>query len=134
MTELAHIVCFGRDPTLLQTRQAVLSRHFHVTAVDTLEAMQKLTCSFDVIVLCHTLSEVDHQQAITFLRNCCPHAGIVALIVLEAGHCSQGSQHIVRGLDGPEALIAAVYATLREKRLDIPEPKLMLDIAALAHQ
>lgn len=134
MSPPMHVVCFGTDPMLLQTREAVLAREYRTTSVNTLAHLLRLSfeCSYAAVVLCHTLTREEHEQAVILVRSCCPRAGIVALTRGDRSGNPRGSDRTVRGLDGPSALLEAVRLAVVERswREMIPQPYRELPLSA----
>jgi DNA-binding response OmpR family regulator len=105
----ARVLCIGRDPSLLRTRQLVLANHFNVVTVGTVGEMQALgqDRNFDVVLLCHSLSAEECDLAAVTARRRWPAARILALAV-ERSSCRHYAEQTIRGLDGPRLLIQAI--------------------------
>jgi hypothetical protein len=103
------VLCFGRDPRLLETRRLVLARRFETVTVGSIEEMRALPVDeeFDVIVLCHSLSLEECDLSSELARARWERAKIVALSI-EQGDCSLAADQTVRGLDGPRFLLSTI--------------------------
>lgn len=136
MRNVARVLCFGRDPLLLETRRAVLAKHFDVTPVESLAALRRISYSrsFHLAVLCHSLSGSEYRETVKFLRRCCPQVGIVALTAVDPERALEDADCRLPGLDGPQALIGAVRSRLRERSLFIVKLQAMRQDTVLAHR
>ena len=109
------ILCVGRDRLLLQSRKRVLARRFQVEIVLALAELEAVSAgrSFDVIVLCHTLTAQERKRAIETVCKKFPRSKILAL--KREFETSSGS-FVDRELcieDGPDALVRTVSAMAR---------------------
>jgi DNA-binding NarL/FixJ family response regulator len=103
------VLCFSRDPLLLESRQQVLATKYESVTVGTTEEMMALaSCvQFDVIVFSHTISAEECDLCAEIVRTRWPEAKIVALSAEQEG-CSEAADRVVRGLDGPRVLLNAI--------------------------
>ncbi len=103
------VLCFSRDPRLLETRRQILATRYEAVTVGSIEEIMALATDeeFDVIVLCHTLSVEECDLSAQTVRVRWPGAKIVALSA-EQGGCSEAADRIVRGLDGPRLLLDTI--------------------------
>ena len=108
------ILCLGNDASLLQTRTMVLQTRFGVSHCSTpSEAAARWPgCPFEVIVLCHTLSDREFDEAERYAQQRTPPAHLLALQAVRPVHSSR-SARAVRNLDGPEPLLRAVTELIR---------------------
>jgi hypothetical protein len=101
MKEGSHVLVFSRDQMLLQTRELIPGTLFQVQGAGRIQEAEALIAknSFDLIVLCHSLSPSDRERVaalieqqspqprLLFLRaagTLPPDAGSDALLMLEA--------------------------------------------------
>jgi hypothetical protein len=99
----------------------VLAKHYDAVLVGSLEEMRALPADkqFDVVVLCHSLSSDECDLAAAIVRDRWPAAKILALSV-ERSSCWTSADRIVRGLDGPSALLQAIDRLLQPS-FDLPD-------------
>src|ERR1022692_4772393 len=66
-----HVLVVSRDERLLQTRQLILEAFFQVNGAGRLQEVQALLSKreFDLVVLCHSLTESDCRRISEFV-NC----------------------------------------------------------------
>ena len=109
------ILVYGRDWNLLQTRCWILERAgFRVTAaMDLREITRRLSAEeVDLIVLCHTLSLTEYQDALTAARFLKPRLKSLRMAPSNFA-CSVGPEDFtVNTFDGPGALVAAAKELL----------------------
>lgn len=111
MTSPSRLLVFGRDSTLLETRRLVLLHSgFDVTiAVDLQKTADLLaTRSFNLFILCHSLSSEDCEGALSLAHSL--HPGLKNLI-LDApfAGCSGGAEDAkLSAFVDPKTLIDAV--------------------------
>ena len=104
-----NILVFGRSRDLIETRRMVLEYSgFHVTITLDLERTREMlkTRSFDLFLLCHSLSLLDCESALSEARLYRP--GMKNLILRSTLSALAGSEHDARltAFVSPEALIA----------------------------
>jgi hypothetical protein len=74
----ARILCVGYDEILLQSRKDMLSNFFKAETVLGLKRLPAI-CSFDLIVLCHTLTAEECRYVCDLVRGQSPRPQILAL-------------------------------------------------------
>lgn len=108
------ILCLGNDLTLLSTRKMVLETQFSAIHCSTLEeaVTQWPECPFDVLILCHTLSDKECTAAEQYAETRTPAS---QLLVLHAGGAIHSSRAcVLRNLDGPEPLLKTIHQLLQK--------------------
>lgn len=110
MDSSPHILCFGRNPVLLETRCAVLAKHFAVLSVGSLEEMAQIRPSrpFNLVLLCHTLSAEECNAGSEIARHRWPGSKILALTSGSPGCTEAKADRDVSCLDGPRALLRVI--------------------------
>ncbi len=85
MSGQKRILLVSRDLMVLQTRKLMLGAYFDVSAAGrVLEAKLALAKqSFDLVVLCYTLTGDDSRAVVDAVRKSCPQAKILMLTVNE---------------------------------------------------
>lgn len=81
------LLAVGNDPMLLMTRGEVLRRlGYSVTTTDSsaVLAQQFRPADFDLVILCHTLSEDERQSIAAFVRYQIPSTPVLAVSPLAA--------------------------------------------------
>ena len=115
------ILCFGRDAALLRTRVALLSGIAQVQGATDLTKMEKLAGQhrFDLIILCHTLSNTDCGLSFQLARQYWPEAQILALASASRG-CAAANDHHHAFAEwlNPQAFVAQVSVLLSRKTDD----------------
>jgi hypothetical protein len=108
------VLCFSRDQSLLETRGAVLATRYQTVTVMSVEEIYALQpdIQFDVVVLCHSLSDTDCDVASAIARQWWPQAKILGLATSRSG-CSTSADGVVQTADGPCALLRAVDSLIR---------------------
>ena len=105
------ILLFGRDETLLSTRQRVLAK-IGVPVVSTTDLAEletfAITEPIAVIVLCHTASVEDQQEALARVRRHRPDVFCVAVTSFDVWPSTDHSPGVVLTASRPEALLDAV--------------------------
>lgn len=93
----------------MRTRRLVLaSRYNAVSAVASIQEIETLKePEFDVIVLCHTLSQEECDLAVRICQTRWAGAKFVAL-AKERSKCDWSADRVVRALDGPKILLRAI--------------------------
>ena len=111
------VLCFSRDPRLLETRHWVLEKRFDAVTILSIAAMEQqssLGRSFDLVLLCHTLSAEECESAFAIARQSWPHAKILGLVASEPSACDPPLfDGVVPGLDGPRVLLDKAAEMLR---------------------
>jgi DNA-binding NarL/FixJ family response regulator len=106
------IISVGADPELLTLREAVLQKAgFKVVSTDAKHAMLEFRRSnYEVVVLCHSLTETALEELTREFRKSCPK-GHVVIITNDKLRFAIGDQtKVVLGIDGPETLVEAIRA------------------------
>src|SRR3954452_4909921 len=88
MSTDSHILCYGNDDRLIETRGWVLeSAGFLVKTTTEIADFERLLSSaeFDVIVLCHSLKPAECDTAIELLHKLQPQARTLILKAVQAG-------------------------------------------------
>ncbi len=110
MPNPTRILCFGRNPVLLHTRHAVLSKRYDVVSVGSLEELGALpsTSAFDILLLCHSLTTQESAAATQIARHRWPGSKILALTCLGSECAEVGADLDLSALDGPVGLLNAI--------------------------
>ena len=107
----ARVLIYGRDPVLLETRRLVLLHSgFDVkVALQLQETVDLLaTRSFDLFILCHSLSSKDCEHALTLAHSLHPSLRNLILDAPLAG-CSGGAEDTkLSAFTDPETLLDTV--------------------------
>ena len=102
------IVICGNDKDLLETRAMVLATaNFQVELLIGVEALQTahINAETRLVVLCHSLSDREQNQAIQKLQQTLPKTAILALNSSARSHPLLGAASFDT-FEGPQALIA----------------------------
>lgn len=99
---MLQVLCAGRDPVLLRTRQLMLQQAGFATkvAIGTKAAVEAFTGRrFDVVVLCHTFTERERHFLQLKLHELAPTARLVTLEYPETApsYSPQGFLRMVTG-------------------------------------
>jgi CheY-like chemotaxis protein len=83
MMDQKRILLVSRDIMVLQTRKLMLGAYFDVSAAGRVVEAQRLLFkqSFDLIVLCYTLTHDDCQKIIESVRSYSPEAKFLVLTI-----------------------------------------------------
>ncbi|MEO6923743.1 MAG: hypothetical protein ABI142_07960 [Bryocella sp.] len=83
----SHIICFGKDELLLQTRSWILERRFHVAVATSLaslsEVLEQMTAesvSIELLILCQTVPQKEARAATVLLRQYFPDARVLKML------------------------------------------------------
>ncbi len=81
MNNGAHVLLVSRDRMLLQTRALILGAYFHVeSAAGVAEAEAAVgKIAFDLVVICHSLSEAEYRTLIQLCERQTPRPRILSL-------------------------------------------------------
>jgi hypothetical protein len=104
------ILIFGRDLTLLQTRQLILSRHGYVTLVATdLSGVERSLRENPIrlLILCYTLDALESARSLELARER-PATQSLLLVHGESDFVDDGSPHVADVLKGPGKLLSSV--------------------------
>jgi DNA-binding NtrC family response regulator len=112
MESAAHVLIYGRDPYLLETRRQVLRRGgFQVRTIAELAEFSPLQAhEFKVFVLCHTLDPKQQQEAISVGRQANHTLRTIVMTAFAPEFTLQEGSYFLSPFEGPEALIALVRA------------------------
>lgn len=107
MNSDAHVLIVGRDQMLMQTRGLILGTYFQVAVANRLsEAIAHLAAhSFDLVVLCHSLSNDEYSQVETILQRLEPRPKVLTLHLESKAGVRNGSGYSLSSADGPYALL-----------------------------
>ncbi len=107
MNHGAHVLVISRDQMLLQTRQLILGTYFQVqTAGRVVEAEALMgKCTFDLVVLCYSLSDDECHQLAALVARQIPPPKILALRVPGNGCVSTIADQMLLVEEGPYALL-----------------------------
>lgn len=106
----SRVLCFGRDLQLLRTRLQVLARAYDAVEVSSIEELETLPTepTFQLVLLCHTLSSVESQASAAIIQQRWPHAKIMALTSGVSGAPYEQADAIVLSAQGPVVLLQAI--------------------------
>jgi hypothetical protein len=110
MPQQATLLCVSANADLRETRRRVLLTRYAVVAVSSVDALheQPATTSFDVLVLCHTLSAKEISRAIRLARERWPGIRILSISALYTSSVVPGADAVLGGLAGPRAMLSVV--------------------------
>jgi DNA-binding response OmpR family regulator len=113
------ILSVGVYPELLSLRAAVLSSAGYsvLTAADPQDADSKIkqgACG--VLLLCYSIQAEWRKHIVRKFRRHCPDGRIVAIANEPASDAQLAADHLVYGLEGAEALLAAVEQVFSKSR------------------
>ena len=114
MTDKATILCFSGTPALLASRVAILRKKYSVVPASTVEELESMPpgSSFDLVLLCHTLSKEESLTIRALLLQRWPAAKILSMTKgVESCEAVDG-ETAVRGLDGPVVLLQRLHALM----------------------
>jgi len=114
MKSNAQVLLVGRDEMLLQTRKLILGAYFQVEIAGRISHAVQLIAerSFDLIVLCSTLSEHDCEQVAGLVRTQNPRPKVLTLSAAGRQSCGDGTGDELMAEIGPLALIRKATAML----------------------
>ena len=101
------VLCFGHNLMLLETRQWIPEKRFPSVYVSSLSDLERVVegGGFDLLILCHSLSQHDLRKAADLVHNICPRLQVLALRSDTAAWDAPVSGQVMLGLDGPRALV-----------------------------
>jgi len=111
MPTSASVLVFGRDHQLVHTRCLILEKAgFHVRTAASLPDIQQLPPEphMDVMVLCHSLSPQDCDEALILTHERWPDIQTIALVAGVSDCGSDSTDAVMEAYEGPAKLIAAV--------------------------
>jgi hypothetical protein len=115
MIPSTHVLSFGHDLSLLQTRQQVLATRFQSSAVSNVSDLKEQISSeeIDMVVLCHTLSEEERRAALEIAECSLPSTKVLTL-VSNTTTATFRSKHTLYGLVDPRELLEKVTEVLND--------------------
>jgi DNA-binding NtrC family response regulator len=110
MYEEACVLIYGKEPSLLETRRQILRQGgFGVVAVSQFSDFAELPAqSFQVLVLCHTLSPKEQQEAIAVIHRANPVLQTIIMTAYAPEFSAEATTRFLSAYEGPEALILRV--------------------------
>lgn len=107
MNSDAYILIVSKDQMLLHTRKLILGSYFQVETAGRVSLARSLIAqqTFDLIILCHTLSEGERQQVIGLVDEQNPRPKVLTLSALGYYYSDTGTGPKFMTEDGPFALI-----------------------------
>jgi DNA-binding response OmpR family regulator len=111
----ASVLVFGRDHQLVHTRSLILEKAgFHVRTAASLPDIQQLLSqpSMDVMLLCHSLSRQECDEALIMTQERWPLIQTIALVSGSSDCGSSSADAVMEASDGPAKLISAVRSHL----------------------
>jgi DNA-binding NtrC family response regulator len=107
MNHGTHVLVVSRDQMLLQTRALILGAYFQVESAGRVAeaeaAMAKI--SFDLVVLCYSLSDGEYQRLVELCQSQTPRPRILALHTAGNGRPRPGSDSEYAVEQGPYDLL-----------------------------
>jgi hypothetical protein len=106
----AQVVCVGNDVLLLQTRGWILERRFRVTTAKGLTelAAQITEDSFDVLILCQTLSMEECEAAMSLVHSQSPSVRIMRITKSRSAVFNLENEMRFDQARGPQAFLDCV--------------------------
>jgi DNA-binding NtrC family response regulator len=107
----ASVLVFGRDRQLVHTRGLILEKAgFRVRTASSLPDIHQLLSepTMDVMLLCHSLSTEECDEALAMTQDRWPRIQTISLISGFSGCNSQPTDAIMNATDGPAKLIQEV--------------------------
>jgi len=110
----ASVLVFGRDHQLVHTRSLILEKAgFHVRTATSLPDIQQLSePTVHVMVLCHSLSKQECDEALIITHERWPQIQTIALVSGSSDCGSDSADTVMEATDGPAKLISAVRSHL----------------------
>jgi DNA-binding NtrC family response regulator len=111
MPTSAAVLVFGRDHQLIHTRGLILEKAgFRVRTASSLPDIHQLLSepTMDVLLLCHSLSTAECNEALAMTQERWPRIQTISLISGSSGCSSQPTDAIMNAADGPAKLIQEV--------------------------
>lgn len=101
------VLCFGHDLMLLETRRWVLEKRFVSVYVSSLGDLARVAGGggFDLLILCHSLSQQDVCKAADLAHDVCPGLKLLALGSATTEWELPVSDQLMVGLAGPQVLL-----------------------------
>jgi len=107
----ASVLVFGRDDQLVYTRSLILERAgFRVHTASSIPDLQQLLSepAMDVMVLCHSLSHQDCDEALLLAHEHWPDIQTIALVTGSSDCGSTFTDSMMQASEGPARLIDTV--------------------------
>ncbi len=116
MYDYSTVLCLGKDLLLLNLRCQVLATRFASVSVATPMTLRQAldTRTFDLMVICHTLSARECHTCLRLFRERCPAAATLAVHTDLAGCGSSEVDATAPALAGPRSLFRAIESVLRD--------------------
>ena len=110
MHDFSAVLCVGQEARLLDIRSAVLRTRFATVMQSSIPDLRRTLaqCPFHLMVLCHTLSEVECAEAGRLFLASNPDAAIVAMYTNHTAFYPTAADACVPSLAGPERMFHAV--------------------------
>ncbi len=111
----ASVLVFGHDDQLVHTRSLILEKAgFHVRTASSLPDIQQLLSepTMDVMLLCHSLSPEDCDEALLLTHERWPNIQTIALVSGSSDCGSDSTDAVMEATDGPARLISTVRKRL----------------------
>jgi hypothetical protein len=107
------LLCLSKNPELLEIRSRVLSTRYDVVPLRNLDEMKALSSdsAFDLLVLCHTLSQTEFDCAMDLARSRWPGIKLLAISTASSPHSKRVSA-VVDSLAGPTSLFQSISKLL----------------------
>ena len=119
MADAAHILLVGNDGRLLNERAELLSNFWEISAISSFDEGEAWLSEAELVVLCHTVTEVQRSTWIANSRATNAARPIVSLEFadpLDIGRRT-GTDATVEHKRGPAALVSTIYELLNERGL-----------------
>jgi DNA-binding response OmpR family regulator len=111
MPRPSSVLVFGRDYQLVHTRSLILQKAgFHVRTAASLPDIQLLPHEppIDIMLLCHSLSTQDCDEALILTHERWPDIQTIALVAGTSDCGSNSTDAVMEAYEGPAKLIDAV--------------------------
>ncbi len=111
----ASVLVFGRDYQLVHTRSLILEKAgFRVRTASSLPEIQQLLSepTMDLMLLCHSLSPQECNEALLLTHQRWPHIQTIALVSGSSDCGSKYTDAVMEAIEGPAKLINTVRSHL----------------------
>ncbi len=110
MQDFSAVLCVGHDIDLLNVRSAVLRTRFLTVSSGVPADVQRLLPerAFALMVLCHTLSQVQCKEAVKQFHGANPDGAVLAVCTLHTTFSLEEADVSVAALAGPQCMFDAV--------------------------
>ena len=111
------ILLYGREPNLLQSRRWVFEvGGFQVSSAKNLDEARQIASRqpFDLLVLCHTLSQGECRDARAWARTL-PDMKRLMLVARRASGAELANEAVVGQFAGPRELVAVAHRVLASR-------------------